>query len=95
MAHGNSQKPKGSYRFRRVLKEILDFMKGVPTKETFDKCKSQFSQQIDEIIGKGYTWGFEYPLPVHDSDTKALSDEEWNSIKSIVSKQSYEVSSNN
>lgn len=84
-----------NYRFKRILSDMLDYLKKLPNSKDFAKCQEQFFQQIDEIIAKGFTWGFEYPLPVHDSDMKSLSDQEWISIKSIVSKQSYGVSSNN
>lgn len=80
-------KPQTSYRFKRVLKEILDFLHGVPGNEDFEKCKTQFDQQIGELISKGYTWGYEYAIPVHDSDFKSLNRKEWHSIRSIVSKQ--------
>lgn len=80
-------KPQQSYRFKRVLKEILDFMNGIPTKEDFQKCKTQFDQQLEELTSKGYTWGYEYAIPVHDSDFNSLSRREWHSIRSIVSKQ--------
>ena len=78
-----------TYRFRRVLGEILKYLKSIPHASSFDKCQRQYGEQITELIQKGYTWGYEYPIPVHDSDFKALQRKEWAAIRAIVRKQEY------
>ena len=79
-----------SYRFRRVLGEILKYMKSLPHATDFDKCQKEYGEQLTELIQKGYTWGYAYPIPVHDSDFKALQKKEWAAIRAIVRKQEYE-----
>ena len=81
-----------SYRFRRVLGEILRFLKSLPHSSDFDKCQKEYGEQLTELIQKGYTWGYAYPIPVHDSDFKALEKKEWAAIRAIVRKQEYEGS---
>ena len=81
-----------SYRFRRVLGEILRFLKSLPHASDFDKCQKEYGEQLTELIQKGYTWGYAYPIPVHDSDFKALEKKEWAAIRAIVRKQEYEGS---
>ena len=78
-----------TYRFRRVLGEILKYLKSLPHASSFEKCQQQYGEQITELIQKGYTWGYEYPIPVHDSDFKALQKKEWAAIRAIVRKQEY------
>ena len=78
-----------SYRFRRVLGEILKYMKSLPHASQFDKCQREYGEQLTELIQKGYTWGYGYPIPVHDSDFKALQKKEWAAIRAIVRKQDY------
>ena len=56
----------------------------------FEKAQSQYGEQLTELIQKGYTWGYAYPIPVHDSDFKALQKKEWAAIRAIVRKQIYE-----
>ena len=86
-----SQKPQSeqSYRFRRVLGEILKFLKSLPHESDFAKCQSEYGEQLTELIQKGYTWGYRYPIPVHDTDFKALQRKEWAAIRAIVRKQEY------
>ena len=81
-----------TYRFRRVLGEILKYLKSLPHASDFEKCQNQYGEQITELIQKGYTWGYEYPIPVHDSDFKALQKKEWAAIRAIVRKQEYQGS---
>ena len=91
----NSKKPKKlvseqTYRFRRVLGDILKYLKSLPHASDFEKAQVQYGEQLTELIQKGYTWGYEYPIPVHDSDFKALEKKEWAAIRAIVRKQDYE-----
>ena len=80
---------EATYRFRRVLGEILKFLKSLPHASDFRTCQIQYGDQLTELINKGYTWGYEYPIPVHDSDFKALERKEWAAIRAIVRKQEY------
>ena len=91
----NKNKPRKpiseqTYRFRRVLGDILKYLKSLPHASDFEKAQSQYGEQLTELIQKGYTWGYEYPIPVHDSDFKALQKKEWAAIRAIVRKQEYE-----
>ena len=91
---GNS-KPKQpvneqTYRFRRVLGDILKYLKSLPNGDDFKKAQDQYGEQLTELIQKGFTWGFEYPIPVHDSDFKSLQKKEWAAIRAIVRKQEYQ-----
>ena len=79
-----------SYRFRRVLGEILKYLKTIPHSSSFRKCQKEFGEQLTELIQKGYTWGYNYSIPVHESDFKALQKKEWAAIRAIVRKQEYE-----
>ena len=81
-----------SYRFRRVLGEILKFLKSLPHRSNFEDCQKEYGEQLTELIQKGYTWGYSYPIPVHDTDFKALEKKEWAAIRAIVRKQEYGVS---
>ena len=97
--HNNrdNRKPKQpmneqTYRFRRVLGDILKYLKSLPHATMFERCQQQYGEQITELIQKGYTWGYEYPIPVHDSDFKALQKKEWAAIRAIVRKQEYKGS---
>ena len=90
----NRQKPKKpvseqTYRFRRVLGDILKYLKSLPHGSDFDRAQAQYGEQLTELIQKGYTWGYEYPIPVHDSDFSALEKKEWAAIRAIVRKQEY------
>ena len=90
----NRQKPRKpvseqTYRFRRVLGDILKFLKSLPHGSDFDRAQAQYGEQLTELIQKGYTWGYEYPIPVHDSDFGALEKKEWAAIRAIVRKQEY------
>lgn len=89
--HRKDKKPMNeqTYRFRRVLGEILKYLKSLPHASDFRKCQDQYGEQITELIQKGYTWGYEYPIPVHDTDFKALQRKEWAAIRAIVRKQEY------
>jgi len=78
-----------TYRFRRVLGDILKYMKSLPHASNFTKCQKDYGDQLTELINKGFTWGYEYPIPVHDSDFKALQKKEWAAIRAIVRKQEY------
>ena len=42
-----------SYRFRRVLGEILRFLKSLPHASDFDKCQKEYGEQLTELIQKG------------------------------------------
>ena len=91
----DNKKPKQpvseqTYRFRRVLGDILKYLKSLPNASDFEKAQSQYGEQLTELIQKGYTWGYEYPIPVHDSDFKALQKKEWAAIRAIVRKQEYQ-----
>lgn len=79
-----------TYRFRRVLGDILKYLKSLPHASDFEKAQIQYGEQLTELIQKGYTWGYEYPIPVHDSDFGALEKKEWAAIRAIVRKQEYE-----
>ena len=79
-----------SYRFRRVLGEILKYLKSLPHASDFEKCQAQYGEQLTELIQKGYTWGYAYPIPVHEADFKALQKKEWAAIRAIVRKQEYD-----
>ena len=78
-----------SYRFRRVLGEILKYMKTIPHASSFNQCQKEYGEQLTELIQKGYTWGYSYPIPVHEADFKALQKKEWAAIRAIVRKQEY------
>ena len=78
-----------SYRFRRVLGDILKFLKSLPHASAFEKCQKEYGEQLTELIQKGYTWGYSYPIPVHEADFKALQRKEWAAIRAIVRKQEY------
>ena len=78
-----------SYRFRRVLGDILKYMKTIPHASDFSKCQKQYCEQLTELIQKGYTWGYSFPIPVHEADFKALQRKEWAAIRAIVRKQVY------
>ena len=78
-----------TYRFRRVLGDILGFLKSLPHASSFENCQRQYGEQLTELIKNGYTWGYEYPIPVHDSDFTALEKKEWAAIRAIVRKQEY------
>ena len=84
-----------SYRFKRVLGDLLGYLRSLPHASNFTKCQKQFEIQITELIEKGFTWGFEYPVPVHHSDFKALKKKEWAAIRAIVRKQEYRGSNPN
>ena len=84
-----------SYRFRRVLGEILKYLKSLPNADDFETCQKQYGEQLTELIQKGYTWGYSYPIPVHDTDFKALQRKEWAAIRAIVKKQIYESAKTN
>ena len=81
-----------TYRFRRVLGDILKYLKSLPHGSDFERAQVQYGEQLTELIQKGYTWGYEYPIPVHDSDFKALQKKEWAAIRAIVRKQEYQGS---
>ena len=81
-----------TYRFRRVLGEILKYLKSIPHRSDFETCKDQYEQQVTEIMNRGFTWGYSYPIPVHDSDFKSLQKKEWATIRAIVRKQDYQGS---
>ena len=78
-----------TYRFRRVLGDILKYLKSLPHASDFERAQRQYGEQLTELIQKGFTWGYEYPIPVHDSDYKALQKKEWAAIRAIVRKQEY------
>ena len=78
-----------TYRFRRVLGDILKYLKSLPHASDFERAQSQYGEQLTELIQKGFTWGYEYPIPVHDSDFRALEKKEWAAIRAIVRKQEY------
>jgi len=78
-----------SYRFRRVLGDILGYLRSLPHNTSFERCQKQFGFQITDLIEKGFTWGYEYPVPVHNSDYRALQRKEWAAIRAIVRKQDY------
>ena len=73
-----------------MLGDILRFLKSLPHASNFEKAQQQYGEQLTELIQKGYTWGYEYPIPVHDSDFAALEKKEWAAIRAIVRKQEYE-----
>ena len=99
----NTDKRKGnttyrseqSYRFRRVLGDILNYLKSLPYEESFTKCQQEYETQLTELIQKGFTWGYSYPIPVHDTDFKSLQKKEWAAIRAIVRKQVYRNNSSN
>lgn len=78
-----------TYRFRRVLGDILNFLKSIPHRSSFEKAQREYGEQLTELIQRGFTWGYEYSIPVHDSDFKALEKKEWAAIRAIVKKQEY------
>jgi len=86
---------EASYRFRRVLGEILKYLKSLPHLSDFEKCQKEYGEQLTELIQKGYTWGYGYPIPVHEADFKALQKKEWAAIRAIVRKQEYDGSNPN
>jgi len=81
-----------SYRFRRVLGEILKLLKTLPHQSNFDRCQKEYGEQLTELIQRGFTWGYSYPIPVHEADFKALQKKEWAAIRAIVRKQQYDGS---
>jgi len=83
------QLPEQTYRFRRVLGDILGLLKSLPHNSMFQKAQKEYGEQLTELIQKGYTWGYEYPIPVHDSDFSTLEKKEWAAIRAIVRKQEY------
>jgi hypothetical protein len=78
-----------TYRFRRVLGDILKHLKSLPHASAFNRCQNEYGSQLTELIQKGFTWGYSYPIPVHDSDFIALQKKEWAAIRAIVRKQEY------
>ena len=80
-----------TYRFRRVLGDILSYLKSLPDEETFKICQGQYESQLTELLNNGFTWGYSYPIPVHDTDFGALEKKEWAAIRAIVRKQEYGV----
>jgi len=91
--YGKDKKPLSpqTYRFRRVLGDILSYLKSLPEEETFKICQSQYESQLTELLNNGFTWGYSYPIPVHDTDFGALEKKEWAAIRAIVRKQEYGV----
>jgi len=92
--HNRDRKPRKpvseqTYRFRRVLGDILKFLNSLPHASMFEKAQRQYGEQLTELIQKGFTWGYEYPIPVHDSDFTTLQKKEWAAIRAIVRKQEY------
>jgi hypothetical protein len=85
------QSTEQTYRFRRVLGDILKYLKNIPDIGSFEKAKNEFGEQLTELIQRGFTWGYEHSIPVHDSDFKALEKKEWAAIRAIVRKQEYGV----
>ena len=79
-----------SYRFRRVLGEILKYLKTIPHKSSFLKCQKEFGEQLTELVQRGFTWGYTYSIPTHESDFKSLEKKEWAAIRAIVRKQEYD-----
>jgi len=79
-----------SYRFRRVLGEILKLLKSLPHETSFGNCQKEYGDQLTELIHRGFTWGYTYSIPVHESDFKALQKKEWAAIRAIVRKQEYD-----
>ncbi len=88
---GKPRKPMTdqTYRFRRVLGDILKYLKSLPHASMFEKAQKEYGEQLTELIQKGYTWGYSYPIPVHEADFKALEKKEWAAIRAIVRKQEY------
>ena len=88
---GKPRKPMTdqTYRFRRVLGDILKYLKSLPHASMFEKAQHEYGEQLTELIQKGYTWGYSYPIPVHEADFKALEKKEWAAIRAIVRKQEY------
>jgi len=78
-----------TYRFRRVLGDILKYLKSIPHASSFGVAQREYGEQLTELIQKGYTWGYSYPIPVHEADFKALEKKEWAAIRAIVRKQEY------
>lgn len=78
-----------SYRFRRVLGDILKYLKSLPDTGSFVKAQREFGEQLTELIQRGFTWGYEHSIPIHESDFKALEKKEWAAIRAIVRKQEY------
>lgn len=78
-----------TYRFRRVLGDILGYLKSLPHASEFETCQKQYGDQLTELLNQGFTWGYSYPIPVHDSDFKSLEKKEWAAIRAIVRKQEY------
>ena len=72
-----------------MLGDILKYLKTLPHASDFQKAQNQYGEQLTELIQKGYTWGFEYPIPVHEADFTALEKKEWAAIRAIVRKQEY------
>ena len=79
-----------TYRFRRVLGDILKYLKTIPHHSDFARCQKEYGEQLTELIQKGYTWGYSFPIPVHEADFKALEKKEWAAIRAIVRKQEYD-----
>ena len=78
-----------TFRFRRVLGDILRFLKSLPGKKEFLECQKQYIDQLSELFNQGYTWGYTFPIPIHDTDVKEVQKKEWAAIRAIVKKQEY------
>ena len=80
--------PQG-YRFRRVLGDILRYLNTIPYSLAYIKCQKQFGYQLTDLVNRGWTWGYEYPVPVHTTDFLQLQRKEWAAIRAIVRKQQF------
>ena len=78
-----------SYRFRRVLGDLLRYLNNTDGEEMFSAAKEEFGLQLNELVSRGYTWGYSYQIPTHPSDFKSLNRKEWAAIRAIVRKYQY------
>ena len=78
-----------TFRFRRVLGDILRFLKSLPSEKQFLDCQKQYESQLSELLSRGYTWGYTFPIPIHDTDFKTVQKKEWAAIRAIVKKQEH------
>ncbi len=87
----NQDKSAQTYRFRRVLGDILKYLNHTDGEQMFLAAKSDFGHQLHELVTKGYTWGYSHSLPTHQSDFKSLNRKEWAAIRGIVKKYTFKA----
>jgi hypothetical protein len=79
----------------KTIETIKRIEKGSLNQNSHSECQEEYGAQLTELIQRGYTWGYNYSIPVHAGDFKALQKKEWAAIRAIVKKQEYNGSLTN